>query len=905
MKNFISLIFLVGFSFNSFVYSQDSISWTPIWSWETDSLFLKELDFDLNPVSGNLIVSSYSGEDRVNAFVVDKHNGQIIGNLQKEGIVDGIFPLARISISQDGQIFGTNLTVNEGNFKLYRWENESSLPETIFDDLLPFESNNTTGYSNGRSFGVYGSTNEVMILYPVVYTYGNDPMNEKISTDIFKLQWDGDSIIVKDKLVLENFEFNGGFSSEIIDDKVLITPNNSNPILVNINDLQDTTHVDSSYHSILDQIAPSSIDDRGYGEVHNDLFEFFGTKYLIIGPVEPFYTFHLFSLDETQLRLESTFRLNNQIQEEIHQGGYGQIIYDEDLNNIFILNRQKGFYSLDLLDLLDLNTDFEFNITEDVDSKLISIQPDSLILGMSSSVEDYIWTSRGDILSNESQLDTEISQGTNDFRLSVTLNSGKILEFKIKYNLNSGYRSFDAEMSDGAGISMVGTDNVFIPIKGGTMQILDDRFNDINTLSVDGEIRSVSSISQDKTVYIASTDKRVYTFNKFGIPIWDSPLGGELKATPTIDVSRDLVYVGVSNSNFFAVNRSTGSVVWSSRLDSPISQPGVILEDKYLIVVSTGGTVYYFNLDGEVNSQVLAPEGILSIGENIVSAPALDAAGYLYLASTTGTIRKFEFRDDLPNKGQVIWEVNTQSEFYTSPVIGFDGTVYVGGADSTLYALNGQNSSLKWSKKLGAAISTTATINEYGVLYIGDSNGTMYAMSDTGEPIWYYETGSEIGNATAYAGGHLYFATADGELLKVYDGWRYEDIQGKAVWASKAPQWGTYQGNFRRSGNLSEASVINSVEPLQELPQDYALSQNYPNPFNPTTKINYSLPELTQVRLEIFSMLGQKVATLVDTQQSAGYHTASFEASGLSSGMYLYKLTTSSFTEIKTMLLIK
>ena len=204
-----------------------------------------------------------------------------------------------------------------------------------------------------------------------------------------------------------------------------------------------------------------------------------------------------------------------------------------------------------------------------------------------------------------------------------------------------------------------------------------------------------------------------------------------------------------------------------------------------------------------------------------------------------------------------------------------------------------------------AAISTTATINEYGVLYLGDSNGTIYAMSDAGEAIWYYETGSEIGNATAYADGHLYFATADGELLKVYDGWRYEDIQGKSVWASKAPQWGTYQGNFRRSGNLSEASVINSVEPLEELPQNYALSQNYPNPFNPTTKINYSLPEATKVSLEVYNLLGRKVMELVNGQQSAGYHTATFDASGLSSGVYLYKLTTPSFTETKKMLLIK
>ena len=521
------------------------------------------------------------------------------------------------------------------------------------------------------------------------------------------------------------------------------------------------------------------------------------------------------------------------------------------------------------------------------------------------SIDSTFWFVNGVLSSTSANPTLELEQGTSELTLRVMDNDGGMDAKSFKIHVNAGYRLFEDGMSDGAGISMIGTDYVFIPIQGGTMQILDGGFQDRNTLSVGGEIKNVSSIAQDTTVYLASSDKVVYTFNRLGIPVWNTPLGGELEATPTIDVSRDLVYVGVSNNNLFAINRSTGSVVWSNRLDSPISQPGVIIEDKYLLIITTGGTVYYFDLDGEVSSQVLAPEGILSIGENIISAPALDAAGYLYLASTTGTIRKFEFRDDLPNKGQVIWEVNTQSEFYTSPVIGYDGTVYVGGADSTLYALNGQNSSLKWSKKLGAAISTTATINEYGVLYIGDSDGTIYAMSDTGEPIWYYETGSEIGNATAYADGHLYFATADGELLKVYDGWRFEGIQGKTTWVSKAPQWGTYQGNFRRSGNLSEASVINSVEPLEELPQDYALSQNYPNPFNPSTKINYSLPEATRVSLDIFNMLGQKVATLVDAQQSAGYHTASFDASQLSSGVYLYKLSAPGFSQTKKMLLIK
>ena len=87
--------------------------------------------------------------------------------------------------------------------------------------------------------------------------------------------------------------------------------------------------------------------------------------------------------------------------------------------------------------------------------------------------------------------------------------------------------------------------------------------------------------------------------------------------------------------------------------------------------------------------------------------------------------------------------------------------------------------------------------------------------------------------------------------------------------------------------------------------RNYTLSQNYPNPFNPSTQIQYTLPEATQVTIEVFNIVGQKVIELVNGQQSAGHHTTTFDASGLSSGVYLYKLTTPSYAESKKMLIIK
>jgi hypothetical protein len=89
------------------------------------------------------------------------------------------------------------------------------------------------------------------------------------------------------------------------------------------------------------------------------------------------------------------------------------------------------------------------------------------------------------------------------------------------------------------------------------------------------------------------------------------------------------------------------------------------------------------------------------------------------------------------------------------------------------------------------------------------------------------------------------------------------------------------------------------------LPIAFALEQNYPNPFNPSTSIKYSIPVGGMVTLKIFNILGQEVATLVNESLEAGSYTASFNASALSSGVYLYKIESGSFTSVKKMMLLK
>jgi hypothetical protein len=121
--------------------------------------------------------------------------------------------------------------------------------------------------------------------------------------------------------------------------------------------------------------------------------------------------------------------------------------------------------------------------------------------------------------------------------------------------------------------------------------------------------------------------------------------------------------------------------------------------------------------------------------------------------------------------------------------------------------------------------------------------------------------------------------------------------QWTAGWTNFDPQFTNYLTSFPTS--------VESYTATEAVPETFTLAQNYPNPFNPTTTIRFAVPSQGAVTLKVYNVLGQEVAALVQQVMPAGVYETMFDATGLASGMYVYRLTTNSFSQTMKMMLVK
>ena len=125
----------------------------------------------------------------------------------------------------------------------------------------------------------------------------------------------------------------------------------------------------------------------------------------------------------------------------------------------------------------------------------------------------------------------------------------------------------------------------------------------------------------------------------------------------------------------------------------------------------------------------------------------------------------------------------------------------------------------------------------------------------------------------------------------------------KYYWRVRARNAGGY-GAFSSRWNFTTRTQT-GVDGNPPMPKDYSLEQNYPNPFNPVTNITFSLPHADRVRLTVFNVLGQAVTTLISRDMEGGRYKIAFDALGLTSGIYFYRLEAGSFVETRRLVVLK
>ena len=129
---------------------------------------------------------------------------------------------------------------------------------------------------------------------------------------------------------------------------------------------------------------------------------------------------------------------------------------------------------------------------------------------------------------------------------------------------------------------------------------------------------------------------------------------------------------------------------------------------------------------------------------------------------------------------------------------------------------------------------------------------------------------------------------------------------GAAVNSVAASKKYLFAGTASGAWRIPIADIATSVNDRHsQLPDQYALYQNFPNPFNPETVIRYQVPVNSRVTLKVYDVLGREIATLVDGEQSAGMHSVTFNAAGISSGTYFYRFQAGEYIETKKIIVLK
>ncbi|MDA3861860.1 MAG: T9SS type A sorting domain-containing protein [Melioribacteraceae bacterium] len=357
-------------------------------------------------------------------------------------------------------------------------------------------------------------------------------------------------------------------------------------------------------------------------------------------------------------------------------------------------------------------------------------------------------------------------------------------------------------------------------------------------------------------------------------------------------------------------------------------------------IISTAA-IYVWNSDGTPAD--FSPIHTVNTGNGFVQDTlnsycrglGIDELGNILYVNSASKMFKIDYKT---GEGIARTEMPEIGSSPTAPSVSNDGTIFVGpvvGGGTTQIAT--YNSDLEY---LGAAVvgppetSRTLEVSPDGLtiywipftaskvyIYTRENTLSNFTLADsTLEGIvcessaWNKKTGdlwvSNLGDNGEFTNCTWYAYNTDSFTIVDSLKWNISDVADEKPRGIDFNYEGNiaYIGTFANSNERMQKVILGGVGVKEiglEIPSKYELSQNYPNPFNPTTVINFSIPQSDFVTVKVYNTLGQEVAELVNSVKAAGSFEVSFDASDLTSGMYIYKIQAGKFSATKKMLLLK
>lgn len=226
------------------------------------------------------------------------------------------------------------------------------------------------------------------------------------------------------------------------------------------------------------------------------------------------------------------------------------------------------------------------------------------------------------------------------------------------------------------------------------------------------------------------------------------------------------------------------------------------------------------------------------------------------------------------------------------------------------YTIGNADSVITWGVWMnGPAVGGWDTRGAWGAARRADSTSKMHDDGTHGDLVKNDSVYSLVWNYTTadFLGQEFKFGVGGFDNEGGFGNNHIENIDDAAATYTIASQFGSIDPKFFNAWNfdLKKPQTPTAVDDQPAVPLVYQLSQNYPNPFNPSTTIQFYLPTQSIVTLKVFNVLGQEIMTVLNEKLGSGNHTVKFDASKLTSGVYLYQINAGTFTDTKKMILLK